>query len=285
MDTESRLRRAPTSVDGRLGWLGVFTCPAVETAFRQQHFRDDRWLRGFLVAAGMLRVALLLVADYHSFGVGPTFWLLLASRLLFLLVSAWVLLALRRARTVAAADRIFFVWAFLMVAMTVFSISARPPNNNSLLLMSFGLIVVAYCITPLPLARQATLALTYSAAALVACWQAEGATLLTVGATYAMSNLFGAVASWRLNQQRRVLFLSALREAELRASLEGALAEVKTLRGLLCICAWCKRIRAEAKDWESVEQYVQSRTHASFSHGICPECLQAQIREMAPLTT
>jgi hypothetical protein len=63
--------------------------------------------------------------------------------------------------------------------------------------------------------------------------------------------------------------------------LETALAEVRTLKGLLCICAWCKRIRDEATVWESVEEYVQSRTHASFSHGICPDCLRSQIAETA----
>src|SRR5262249_21531086 len=155
----------------------------------------------------------------------------------------------------------------------------RPPSNNGLLLMSFSMIVVAYCVTPLPLSRQATLALTYSVAALCACRQTDGETLSTVGVTYAMSHLFGAIMSWRLNRRRREMFLGALREAELRARLEATLAEVRTLRGLLCICAWCKRIRAE-EAWEPVEKYVQRRTHASFSHGICPDCLQAEVGEI-----
>ena len=55
--------------------------------------------------------------------------------------------------------------------------------------------------------------------------------------------------------------------------LQGALADVKTLRGLLPICAWCKRIRTEDGGWSELESYVTKHSDASFSHGICPECL------------
>jgi hypothetical protein len=279
VDTESILRLPHSKDEGRIGFLGVFASLAVESAFREQRFRDDRWLSGFLVSAAMLRVALVLLADYQHLGVGPTFWLLFASRLLLLLVSAWTLVALRRAASPADADRLFFAWGFLLVAMAVCALAARPPSNNELLLMSFGTIVITYCIAPLPLARQATLALAYSAAVLYTARRTDGVTLSTVVATYALSHLFGAVMSWRLNHRRREMFLGALREAKLRAGLESALAEVRTPRGLLCMCAWCRRIRDETQAWVSVEKYVQSRTQASFSHGICPDCLQSQLGE------
>jgi hypothetical protein len=282
VDTESILDPPHSNGDARIRSLGVFACPAVESTFRQQHFRDNLWLCGFLVSAGMLRVLLFLLADFHHFGLGPAFWPLFASRLLFLLVSAWVLLALRHTASPAAADRLFFLWGFLIVAMTVHALSARPASNNSLLLMSFSVIVVTYCLAPLPLSCQVTLTVTYSAAALFVSRQADSVTLATVAATHAMAHLFGAITSWRLNHRRREMFLGTLREAQLRASLEAAVAEVRTLRGLLCICAWCKRIRDKAEVWESVERYVQSRTHASFTHGICPDCLQSKFGEVTP---
>ncbi len=285
MDTESIFHPPRSTNEDRIGFLGVFASPAVERAFWEQHFRDNLWLSRFLVTAGMLRVALFFVADYQHFGVAPAFWLLFVSRLLFLLVSAWVLVALRRAASPAVIDRLFFGWGFLIVAITIDVLSARPPSNNGLLLMSFSMILVTYCMAPLPLSRQATLMLTYSAAALYVSRRTDSATLSTVGATYVLSHLFGAAMSWRLNHRRRQMFLGTLREAQLRASLEAAVAEIRTLRGLLCICAWCKRIRIEGEDWESMEEYVQSRTHASFSHGICPNCLQSQLREGTPVAS
>ncbi|AOY58416.1 two component system response regulator [Desulfococcus multivorans] len=55
--------------------------------------------------------------------------------------------------------------------------------------------------------------------------------------------------------------------------LRAALAEVKTLRGILPICANCKKIRDDEGYWDQVEHYVSRHTDASFSHGICPDCL------------
>ena len=54
--------------------------------------------------------------------------------------------------------------------------------------------------------------------------------------------------------------------------LQEALASVKTLSGLVPICAWCKKIRDDRGYWNEVEVYVQSRSDATFSHGVCPAC-------------
>jgi hypothetical protein len=64
-------------------------------------------------------------------------------------------------------------------------------------------------------------------------------------------------------------------ERELQSTLkklQTALADVKTLRGLLPICAWCKRIRTENGIWSELESYITQHSDANFSHGICPEC-------------
>jgi hypothetical protein len=56
--------------------------------------------------------------------------------------------------------------------------------------------------------------------------------------------------------------------------LEKALTEVKTLRGMLPICASCKKIRDDHGEWVQMEVFVRDRTEADFSHGICPECVK-----------
>ena len=56
--------------------------------------------------------------------------------------------------------------------------------------------------------------------------------------------------------------------------LQEALAKVKTLSGLVPICAWCKKIRDDSGFWNEVEVYVQSRSDATFSHGVCPDCMR-----------
>jgi hypothetical protein len=106
-------------------------------------------------------------------------------------------------------------------------------------------------------------------------------TLLTLGGAYLIANGIGSFASWQLNHRRRQVYLAGMRETELRSHLEQALAEIKTLRGLLCICAWCKRIRNEDQGWQAVESYVQDHSHAEFSHGICDRCIQERFGEEA----
>jgi len=56
--------------------------------------------------------------------------------------------------------------------------------------------------------------------------------------------------------------------------LKEALKRVKTLNGLLPICASCKKIRNDGGYWEQVETYIRSRSNAEFTHGICPDCVR-----------
>ena len=56
--------------------------------------------------------------------------------------------------------------------------------------------------------------------------------------------------------------------------LEDALSDVKTLKGLVPICAWCKKIRNAGGDWEELEAYFRKRADIDFTHGICPGCLE-----------
>ncbi len=63
-------------------------------------------------------------------------------------------------------------------------------------------------------------------------------------------------------------------QRKLIAELQAASNKVKTLSGLLPICANCKKIRDDKGYWHSVEVYVRDHSNAEFSHGICPDCLK-----------
>jgi PAS domain S-box-containing protein len=73
--------------------------------------------------------------------------------------------------------------------------------------------------------------------------------------------------------------VSVMRETQ-EALLE-ALNNVHTLRGIVPICANCKKIRDDQGYWNQVEAYVQDHTEAEFSHGLCPECAQLLYAEFA----
>jgi GAF domain-containing protein len=83
----------------------------------------------------------------------------------------------------------------------------------------------------------------------------------------------------RPEQQEALAALArqAITHLELRRvshDLSAALSNVKTLHGLLPICAYCKGIRSDEGYWQSVEAYVTAHSNAEFTHGICPDCMK-----------
>jgi hypothetical protein len=64
-----------------------------------------------------------------------------------------------------------------------------------------------------------------------------------------------------------------------RQELTEALAKVKTLSGLLPVCAWCKKIRNDAGYWQRIETYLSEHSEAHFTHGVCPDCMAKSFPE------
>jgi len=58
----------------------------------------------------------------------------------------------------------------------------------------------------------------------------------------------------------------------IRIRAEDSEKHIKHLEGLIPICANCKKIRDDHDNWQELESYIQERSDAEFSHGICPEC-------------
>lgn len=67
----------------------------------------------------------------------------------------------------------------------------------------------------------------------------------------------------------------------LNASLQAVLDNARVLRGLLPICASCKKIRDDQGYWHHLEAYIQANSEADFSHGICPDCAERLYPELS----
>jgi DNA-binding response OmpR family regulator len=118
-------------------------------------------------------------------------------------------------------------------------------------------------------------------------FQAEG---LDAGADgYLIKPLTNREFLARINSMARIKQVEdALREKEkeqqkLILQLRQALAEIKTLKGFLPICASCKKIRDDRGYWNQLEVYISQHTDAIFSHGLCPECAEKYRAEMDDL--
>jgi PAS domain S-box-containing protein len=91
----------------------------------------------------------------------------------------------------------------------------------------------------------------------------------------------GRVSGWVVVLRDMTDYRRVEREREaLIVELQGALANIRTLRGLIPICACCKKVRDDKGYWRQVEEYVRAHSEADFTHAICPECMQNLYPEM-----
>ena len=77
-----------------------------------------------------------------------------------------------------------------------------------------------------------------------------------------------------LHRQRQVIERQMREITVTNAELERRLAEIKTLRGLLPICCNCKKIRNNDGLWDAIEVYIKAHSDATFTHGMCPSCIE-----------
>lgn len=87
--------------------------------------------------------------------------------------------------------------------------------------------------------------------------------------------------TWRLRRQALARQRAEAGRAAVIRDLEQALAEVRTLSGLIPICASCKKIRDDRGYWTQIETYLQQHSNATFSHGLCLDCLRKFYPEVA----
>jgi hypothetical protein len=262
----------------RVRFSGVFQQPGLEARYRQEQLPQDlARVRGIL-AVTVPGCAFFALSDYRLFGETAQFQALLVTRVVVITASVLFLAALRRCERASTFDRLLLAWCLLVALQTAYVTWTRPPTYLGYAALHAVMVFALYTVVPLPLAMQTVPALVISAGS--ALPHLRTATVPDTLATTAMlaafgsANLLGFFASRDLQRWKRQQYAALLTERELRAGLERAIAEIKTLRGILPICSHCRRIRDDAGYWKQVEVYVRDHTHAEFSHSICPQCVQ-----------
>ena len=96
-----------------------------------------------------------------------------------------------------------------------------------------------------------------------AMWAYLSAALIDFGGEQALFVAFNDITARKNTEEENMRLI---------ADLQQALQDVRTLRGLIPICSYCKRIRNDTGFWLQVDAYIQQHTDAEFSHGVCPEC-------------
>jgi K+-sensing histidine kinase KdpD len=144
----------------------------------------------------------------------------------------------------------FFVLYFVPIVVAAWALGARKAYMVSVLCAVVWFVSDWYARQP------------YSHA-LYSVWNSAIRLLSFVIISYAVSKIHSL-----LSEERKI-----------SEDLRDALSEVKTLSGLLPICAWCKKIRNDRGYWQQIEKYVEEHSDIQFSHGLCQECASKVLNE------
>ena len=186
--------------------------------------------------------------------------------LLVIAVFGLNLLALKHMHTMV---NVYRVTAMLVSALLCYELATGGGEEHAFLWFYFFPLVAFYLVEKKEGLVWVGLSVGLSGFFFFAPFFHEYAT--EIGIRFLITYGIVSILSFGLESSRQRYYEELMRE---KRKLEHALAEVKTLQGLLPICAVCKRIRDDKGYWNQMEAYIHEHSEAEFSHGICPECAQ-----------
>jgi len=275
---EARIEsRMGARIEARIGDWGRFESPALEEQYRVEQVKQEAGGARSFIWVALATFLTFAISDYRLLGTTGQLGFVLGARLAVVMLSLIALTRLRKDSAPRDFDRTLFAWGVVATALRLYIAWTRPGGEfANHVFVNVTMVLLIYVAFPLTLRLQAILAAGFAAANIFLFVflnpLADGLARLALATAVVVANVMGLVISRNSHHMKRQRFAATLREAELRESLDRSLAEIKTLRGILPICAHCKRVRDDAGYWQKVEVYVRDRTHAEFSHGICPQC-------------
>ena len=225
---------------------------------------DDRRKRAFIFSSSLILVPMILVFAAEDYRQGSYLECCAVTALAIFLMALPFILA-----KVGNCLPIFRLGALQTLILQTYEIESGGGNGFSFLWF--------YCF---PLLALALFGQREGAAWSVAAVLLAAAAFVTpigysyeieVGLRFLVSYTLVALFSYGLEASRERLYSQLLEE---KVALEDALAQIKTLRGLLPICGGCKKIRDDQGYWQQIEDFVGEHSQAEFSHGVCPSCTE-----------
>lgn len=247
---------------------------------------NDRRLAAIVLGLLVVPVLWYVRTDFALYAENlPRLSARLVVRSLMLATPIIGIVLLRLSRTRVQYSRALFATA-MGIALWLIMINALRPQGSALPLRSPLLhIAVMYGALPNTFWRQALPPLLLAAGLVLLrlTWLTGGASGDVAGDVLilALFSVVGVILIRRRLGLEHDVATAYTAEHAAREASERSLAEVRTLRGLIPICAHCKKIRTDVGDWQQVERYVRDHSEAEFSHGICPDCLQEHYPSVA----
>ena len=243
----------------------------------QLQVRSDRRLVSAVLVFILVPLLWSVGLEFSAYAAGaPRLQARLILRTLSTLIPVAGLLALRMAHNRRTYSRVVLAISFLMV-FNLTNLFLRPQGSELPMRASLMLLIVMYGALPNSFGRQVAPPLIYTTGVIAArtFWLTSdiAGDLPSDILILLFVNAIGVVMVHRRVALERETEIRFRAEQKSVLAARQALADLRTLRGIVPICSHCKKVRTEVGSWLQLEQYVAEHTDADFSHGICPSCL------------
>jgi len=257
----------------------------LENNFRRDILKHDVKQISVAIILAFIPISLFVLNDILTFSDIELFEEIIISRIGMTIWSLVVIYIIRTTRSILVVDRVILIWMIGASLLALLISYSRPGDYLPVTVLNMIYIMAIYVLFPIPLYLQviAGVLISLGECILIAFFKSlpvipGGIIMLILGFTIA--NLFGFVASYRLCLSRRKQFVLLHNELEIKANLQYALSEVKTLRGIIPICMSCRKIRNDEGYYEVVERYLKRHSDVDFSHTLCPDCFSEKMDEL-----
>ncbi|MBU2552074.1 MAG: hypothetical protein KKB20_26925 [Proteobacteria bacterium] len=281
-----------TDVMSRL--TGEFISKPMEDSFLGFSWIDHKSVaRNSLLILGFIGI-LFFIRDLIEVSNRETIYFLLALRLVVVLFILFSVLVIRRAKDyftryhalLLTNQIVIAIGVFMLAVMREMPIACLGVNTILLTLINYQFLNNRFSYTLFACVFTGVGAILTSVIYLNINFSEFIASILFL----VPINFLGIIILRSINRARRHEYLAFTdlekandEKEDLIQELRDTLAEVKTLRGFIPICANCKKIRNDKGYWEQVEKYLADRTEVQFTHAICPDCVDELYPEISLL--
>jgi len=259
-------------------FLDEFADPDLEREYRT-HRLPSNWRRANFFAALMLPVLVLFgINDIRTQGWGPDLYGLSAIRGIWATIS--ILLIVMGTKSKKPARLEFLVVLYLVAAsiMEMYVVSQRPIDFMASYTTDIILVFAIYYLFPLTIRNRLFVSLIFSTGTMAVFYlfkvPAFPASAIAVPLAFAIANVISFYGALQFARARRMQFLHMKEEELVVKSLEKTFARLKTLGGLIPICAASKKVRDDDGFWKDIDNYISLHSEAEFTLGTCVDCAE-----------
>lgn len=257
----------------------------LENKYRQDNLKRDIKQMTVAILIAFIPILLFALNDVLTFSDIDLFEEIIVGRITMTLWSLAVIFIIRTARNIHVMDRVMLIWMIGASLLTLMISYSRPGDYLPVTVLNMIYVMAIYVMFPVPLYMQVITGVLISLGECILILLFKnlpvipgGIIMLILG--FMLANLFGFITSYSLNRSRRQQFVLLNNEFEIKAKLQYALSEVKTLRGIIPICMSCRKIRNDEGYYEVVERYLKRHSDVDFSHTLCPDCYSVKMDEL-----